>query len=208
MQSCRERAANVALDVVTRVQRFVRTDTRAFAGKVKYLLRRFRATGIACGNREVEKPGKTGAIQARVAVGNRADDKTRFQALERGQDIVETFDLVSRRPEDFESFIGKRFIFAALFQCTSNRQATQFADVAGMFGMQVLDFPAARAKACGHEVIGGCGTLFRKPCVQTRFGALDERRDFPEGVIEIKRDQSDLFFHFGSGLVSGGRTMP
>src|SRR5690606_3192766 len=102
MHADAERAAHVAVDIVTTVQRLLRLDPRTRAGLAEDLPGWLARPGLQRRQREIEVLAETGALDVGIAVGDGGDDEPALQALERGNHVLEALDLVAGGPEGGE----------------------------------------------------------------------------------------------------------
>ncbi len=66
--------------------------------------------------------------------------------------------------------------------------------------MRIVRLFACEELAGGAHVVNGdafgyAGAVFAQPLVEPYFGALDDWRNFPEGIIEVERDGTDICQH-------------
>ena len=194
-QAGRGGAGDVDARMVADVQHLVRGQAQACAGGVEDAGVRLGHAVLA--GAEVEREVRVDADrgEVRVAVGQsgqRAQPRQPREALER---IVVEIHAVAFAEEAGVRGVGQRDVAAAVAQRALDGQPPQQAQIVRMLGMVGVHLQAQRAHLLDREARGGQRAVRLEPGVQGGLDAFADRRERPQGVVEVEGDGADGVLH-------------
>jgi hypothetical protein len=140
---------------------------------------------------EAEQWHQPDALQAGIAVAERRQRHARRQSLQCIDTVRVMRHFATRGEICVECRLYQRDIVTRRLQHALQRDQSLRGEIMRELGMLGFDF-IAQHPACLHcPALGGCWRMRAQPCIQCRFGAIDRRRDWPQGVIQIKGDGAD-----------------
>ena len=184
-------AEDIHLDVVADVQHLMRGQCEARAGGVEDAGRRLRLAVLARTELEAEMHVQPDPSQVGIAVAQRGQRHACGKSLQCGRGVGIALDPVAFGEERLECRIRMHRIVATEPHRPRQRQPAHAAEVVGEVGALAVELFAQLAHGVDREPRRGARAMLQQPGVLRVLDPRADRRERPQGVIQIEGDGAD-----------------